>query len=131
MLYASYNILPHLQEYRVPSLSVEIHNGFNELRAEWVALPGRRGLARAQVVDFRREAVLPPHAVVVMDYTHGCVAVAWKTRNTCTWVPEIIFNNGFFLLCWFLNLHSIGIRYSCTYLNLVRLICNSTVPKRN
>lgn len=79
MLYTPQNILPHLQQYRIPRISIQVHYRLNQLRPERVTLSGSRGLASPKVVYFRGEPVLTPDAVVVVDYTHCCVAFACKT----------------------------------------------------
>lgn len=75
MLNTPQYILSHLQQYRIPGISVEVHNGLYKLRSQGVALSRRWGLARSQVIHFRRKAVLAPDAVVIVDYTHRCVAL--------------------------------------------------------
>lgn len=80
MLYAPQYILSHLQQYRVSGIPVQVHNRLDELGPQRVAGAGGGHLARAQVVHFGSEAVLPPHAVVVEDYAHGCVALAWRVK---------------------------------------------------
>lgn len=84
VLQAPQDILPHLQDDGVPCIPVQVHEGLRQLGAQRVALTAPRRTPRTDVVHLRREAVLSPHAVVVLYYSHCRVRVPCKVNDKIT-----------------------------------------------